>query len=166
MKYLRDWINTNILHNKWGSDRRAVRSVTPNPEGSIPSYPTRHSSVNANTPWEILDSCPKNSGKIPAMSFWVSWAIGGPPDCSSGPSSACRFEPYLAHNILTGCIADGYTTVFWRHRSAGSNPATQTIAFIPDVGIRVGLRPSFSSVRFRLKAQLLANKERNRSRTQ
>lgn len=28
--------------------------------------------------------------------------------------------------FITGCIADGYTTMPWKHRSAGSNPATQT----------------------------------------
>lgn len=26
----------------------------------------------------------------------------------------------------TGCYADGYTTVFWKHRFVGSNPTTQT----------------------------------------
>ena len=37
------------------------------------------------------------------------------------------------YDIISGCNADGYTTVPWTHGSAGSNPATQTV-LVADVG--------------------------------
>lgn len=43
---------------------------------------------------------------------------------ASGFKSSLRSLQILY--FISGYIADGYTTVFWRHRSAGSNPATQT----------------------------------------
>ena len=45
----------------------------------------------------------------------------------------CLYPILYPNGIISGCIADGYTTMPWKHRSAGSNPATQTVLVV-DVG--------------------------------